>query len=263
MFFDEAAWHNEPSLVCYGDGNNILPCIHLDDLVNITVEVIETQPEQKYILAVDDSKSSLYEITKAIADGLSNGTVKKKSKDDSLMDKTISQSDYDMLTVNLRLDPVFIKEAEIELKYESGLIENITLLVQEYKDARGLWPLKVVVHGPPASGRTTLAQKIAEKYKIHYLEPEEVASQAIIDLEARVAKVNLATEDEDADIESDKEYLAEIRESLKSNNGKLTSSQITGFVREKLRSMACRNQGYVLDGSPATMEEANELFRRN
>jgi adenylate kinase len=250
-------------LVCYGEGNNILPCIHLDDLVNITVEVIEVQPEQKYILAVDEGKSSLYEITKAIADGLSNGIVKKKSKEDAFIDKTISQSDYDMLTVNLRLDPVYIKEAEIELKYENGIVENIAQLVQEYKDARGLWPIKVVVHGPPASGRTTLAQKIAEQYKIHYLEPEEVAAQVIADLEARVAKGNLAAEDEETDFESDKDYLTEIRETLKSNNGKLTPIQITGFVREKIRSMACRNQGYVLDGSPANMEEANELFRRN
>lgn len=60
----KSAWHNDPALTCYGDGHNIIPCVHLDDLVNITVEVIETTPETKYIMAVDESKSTLLEITK-------------------------------------------------------------------------------------------------------------------------------------------------------------------------------------------------------
>jgi adenylate kinase len=55
-------------------------------------------------------------------------------------------------------------------------------LVQEYKDARGLWPIKVVIHGPPASGKSTIAQKIAEHYKIHYLEPDEIVSEALVNL---------------------------------------------------------------------------------
>jgi hypothetical protein len=34
------------------------------------------------------------------------------------MDKFFNQADFDMLMVNLRLDPVFIKDAGMELKYE-------------------------------------------------------------------------------------------------------------------------------------------------
>lgn len=55
-------------------------------------------------------------------------------------------------------------------------------IVQEYRDARGLSPLKIVIHGPPASGKTGLAQKLAAHYKVHYLEPDEVVLQSIEEL---------------------------------------------------------------------------------
>ena len=54
-------------MVCYGDGNNILPIIHLDDLTHVVLEVAEVQPETRYLLAVDDSKTSLYDILKVSA----------------------------------------------------------------------------------------------------------------------------------------------------------------------------------------------------
>jgi adenylate kinase len=258
----KAAWNNEPQLICYGDGTNIVPCIHLDDLITITIEVVESSPEAKYIVAVDESKSTMYEITKAIADSLSNGVVKKSTKENALMEKHISQSEYDLLTVNLRIDPLYIKEAGIELKYESGLIENLPQLIQEYKDCRGLWPLKIVMHGPPASGKTFYAQKVAAHYKIHYLDPEEVVQEAIANLEKRINGGAHTSEDgEEIDIEADKELLNELREEIKANNGKLPPSHFVGFVRDKLRSMPCRNQGYILDGYPTSTDEANELLK--
>jgi adenylate kinase len=140
--------------------------------------------------------------------------------------------------------------------------------IQEYKDARGLWPIKIVILGPPASGKTTIAQKVAEYYQIHYLELDEVVAQAIADLvnsslnkEQRVNRQ--LVEEEEANNEADSEALKDIKETLKNNNGKLPPAQCIGFVREKLRSMACRNQGYILDGCPLNLEEANEIFKRN
>lgn len=116
--FLKASWHNELFLICYGDGQNILPCIHLDDLVNITVEVIETTPETKYIVAVDDSKNTLQDILKAISDALGSGVVKNVEKEDAFLNKDITQEYYDMLTCSLRIDPGHIKEMSFEWKSE-------------------------------------------------------------------------------------------------------------------------------------------------
>ena len=84
-----------------------------------------------------------------------------------------------MLQIHVKLDPGHIKEMNIEWKFESGLIENIQALIQEYRDARGLSSLKILIHGPPASGKTFYAKKIAEFYELHYLEPEQVILEAI------------------------------------------------------------------------------------
>ena len=54
--------------------------------------------------------------------------------------------------------------------------------LEEYRDARGLSSLKIVVYGPPASGKTLFAKKLAEFYELHYLEPEQVIKDAIASL---------------------------------------------------------------------------------
>lgn len=87
-----------------------------------------------------------------------------------------------MLQLNLRLEPGCIKEMNVEWKYETGIIENIQPIVQEYRDARGLSALKILVHGPPASGKTYYAKKLAEHYELHYLEPELIMKEAIENL---------------------------------------------------------------------------------
>ncbi|KAJ1558562.1 Adenylate kinase 7, partial [Nowakowskiella sp. JEL0078] len=256
----KAAWHNSDELICYGDGTNIVPTIHLDDLCNIVVEVIETTPETKYLLAVDESKNTWMEICKTISEALGNGKIKKVSKEFAFLNKNIPQSHYDMLLVNLRLEPGHVKDMSFEWRSESGLIENISQLIQEYKDARGLSPLKIVVHGPPACGKTYFAKKIADYYEIHFIEVQKVIHDAVNRLERRAAG-RLNPEENDDDIESDRELLEEIRESASKNNGRYADEHIITFVRDKLKSMPCRNQGYILDSFPTNIEEARELFK--
>ncbi|KAI8854406.1 hypothetical protein BC829DRAFT_424481 [Chytridium lagenaria] len=217
-----SAWHNDEELVCFGDGNNIVPTIHLDDLCNIIVEVAETTPESKYFLAIDESKNSLYEITK------------KLPKEIALVNKGLPQSDYDMLLVNLRLEPGHVKDMTFEWKYES-----------EYKDARG---------------KTQIARQIAQHYEIHYIEVETIVKEAVTKLESRIAEAT-ASEDSEEDVDGLKDFLEELREAYKANNGKYPDHHVINFVKDKLKSMPCRNQGYVLDGYPTNLEEAASLFK--
>ena len=257
-FLLKDAWHNEGALVCYGDGSNVLPTIHLDDLVNILVEIIETNPEPKYLVAVDDSKSSMAEITRAISELLGSGQVNFVDQEEAFFKRGLTQQQYDMITVGLRIDPGHIKEMTLEWKYETGLIENLPQIIQEYKDSRGLWPIKVMIHGPPASRKTFYAEKLAENYKIHLVDVDQVMQEVLERLENKVHAG--PSEDGEEDLEADKELLNELKETFKTT-GKFSSSQIITFVREKLRSMPCRNQGYVLDGFPSLLEEAQELFK--
>jgi dTDP-D-glucose 4,6-dehydratase len=60
----QKAWFGE-KLPIIGDGNNIIPIIHVEDLAKIVREIAITKPqEDRYFLAVDSSNSTLSEIVK-------------------------------------------------------------------------------------------------------------------------------------------------------------------------------------------------------
>ena len=69
-------------------------------------------------------------------------------------------------------------------------------------------------------------------------------------------------ENEENDIKVDHELLNELREAAKDNNGKYPIAYVINFLRDRLQSMPCRNQGYILDGFPNVLEEAYDLFNR-
>ncbi len=83
------AWHNV-DLPVYGNGRNILPTIHINDLAGVIQNIADQKPKVKYIIAVDDSKSSLKQITKAVSKNLGTGKVKVVQKEDALLDREIT-----------------------------------------------------------------------------------------------------------------------------------------------------------------------------
>lgn len=65
------------------------------------------------------------------------------------------------------------EEAAKKLKFpwhsEKGIIENIRLLNVEFNDFRGLHPVKIFITGPPASGKSYYAAKLATYYNIPHV----------------------------------------------------------------------------------------------
>ena len=143
------------------------------------VEVAEVQPEVRYLLAVDDSKSTLTDLVQNLSNKLGSGKVKKISKEDALLIKDLPQTNYDLLLVNLRMDAQHVKDMSFEWKSEAGPVENMGSVIKEYKDARGLQPLKIFIQGPPASGKSTVAKKLAEFYQVPLIEVEDVIKKTI------------------------------------------------------------------------------------
>lgn len=162
--------------------------------------------------------------------------------------KDISQVDYDHLTINLKMDQGCVKEMIFEWKYENGFIENISNLIADYRNFFNLNPIKILIHGPPFSGKTFYSKKIALYYSIHYLNCDEIVEEHMKNLEKLIAS---SEENEEMKIKLDE---------LQKANGKYPENLITPIVREVLLSKKVQNQGYVLDGFPATKEEANLLF---
>jgi adenylate kinase len=52
----QKAWLQDPVRLPYiGDGNNLLPTIHVTDLARIVKKIYEAKPERKYIFAIDNN----------------------------------------------------------------------------------------------------------------------------------------------------------------------------------------------------------------
>ncbi|XP_049684749.1 adenylate kinase 7 isoform X2 [Accipiter gentilis] len=246
-YFFKIGWLSEtPTIPVFGDGNNFIPTIHVLDLAAVLQNIADHRPRSHYILAVDVSMHTLQEL--------------------------IRQMHLDMLLVNLRMESMFLKETfNIKWVAQAGLVENIEQIVKEYKQSRGLLPLKVCIHGPPGVGKSTIAEELCKHYKLHHIKINDVMSETIANLENIVAPKELYSdsvgeegeddeEEEGKNVEASHELLARIKESMEQNAGHLDDQYVVKFVKDKLKSMPCRNQGYVLDGFPETYDQAKDLF---
>ncbi len=59
------------------------------------------------------------------------------------------------------------------------MVENLPAIIHEFKERRGLTPIRMVVHGPPASGKTSLSKRLAKEYEIHHLQLGEIIEEEI------------------------------------------------------------------------------------
>jgi len=64
---------------------------------------------------------------------------------------------------------------------KSGLVSNIAAVAAEFTAARQLRAMRVVVSGPPASGKTTLAASIAAHFNIPHLDLGSRSTEACVD----------------------------------------------------------------------------------
>ncbi|XP_065492468.1 adenylate kinase 7 [Caloenas nicobarica] len=271
-YFFKIGWLSEaPAIPVFGDGNNFIPTIHVLDLAAVLQNIADHRPRSHYILAVDESMHTLQQLVKCISKNVGPGKIEKTPKANAFLIKELTQMHLDMLFVDLRMESMFLKETfNIKWVAQAGLVENIEKIVKEYKKSRGILPLKVCIHGPPGVGKSTIAEELCKHYKLHYIKISDVISESIANLEKTVGSKELDSgsvgeegedeEEEGENVEAAQELLAEVKESMEQNAGQLEDQYVIKFVKDKLKSMPCRNQGYVLDGFPETYDQAKDLF---
>lgn len=84
----------DAELPIYGDGNNIIPMIHVNDLANIVNKTVTLNPNEKYIFAVDYENMTQKKLITTIAKSVGNGFT-----------KNVTTTTEKMLTVNIWLRP--------------------------------------------------------------------------------------------------------------------------------------------------------------
>ncbi|XP_067411273.1 adenylate kinase 7 [Emydura macquarii macquarii] len=273
-YFFKTAWLGEtPAIPVFGDGNNFLPTIHVVDLAAVLQNIADHRPRTHYIVAVDESIHTLQTIVKCISKNVGPGKIQKVPRENAFLNKDLTQTHLDMLLVNLRMEAIFLKE-NFNIKWiaQTGLMENIGQVLKEYKQSRGLLPVKICVLGPPAVGKSTIAEELCKHYKLHHIKIKDVISEAIENLEKSIAPKDVVEteevgeegeeddEEEGDNIEEAQELLDGVKENMEQNGGRLDDQYVIKFMKEKLKSMPCKNQGYVLDGFPKTYDQAKDLF---
>lgn len=98
--------------------------------------------------------------------------------EEALLLPEVSQQIYDQMTVDLNIDPVYIID-RIRWHLDMPFQYTIETIVKEYKVARDLRPVKIIVLGPPASGKTRVARYLADYYGIPYVHVKTLISDTI------------------------------------------------------------------------------------
>ncbi|CAD8081032.1 unnamed protein product [Paramecium sonneborni] len=140
----KAAYLQQQTKLYYqGDGKNLVPTIHIKDLISMIIYVSETVPDKKYIFAVDNTDDrKLKSIVQGISSGIGSGHIEQIA--DKLNDKELKQIcdlnsyDYYCLQLHLNCKPsklfVGTKENPSNFKWhcEKGIVANLDKLLQEF-----------------------------------------------------------------------------------------------------------------------------------
>ena len=284
FFFEyfRMAYLRKPSPIpLIGKGINSLPTIHIIDLVHLIKKIIEERPIAKYILAVDKTKNpSMKNIIKCISKGIGDGKI--QTLNDFNIDE-LNLPNYNELNIDVKIKPSKILLNEPKKNFESkedyekrlfkwhceyGIPENLDLLRNEFNLYRGLKCIKILVLGPPYSGKTFIANKISNKLKLSNLIISDIINwgkelnnelgdeirDKLIEIEENVQK---AIED------------YENRKNKKKNDPPCDTSQIQKFenafltkiIRAKLNSSECASKGYILDNYPKCYQDCIDLYK--
>uniref|UniRef100_A0A3P8SCB6 Adenylate kinase 7a n=1 Tax=Amphiprion percula TaxID=161767 RepID=A0A3P8SCB6_AMPPE len=244
-YFFKISWFMQfPKVPLFGEGTNHVPMIHVYDLGGVIQNIIELKPKSKYILAVDDSKYTLEDIIKKISYVLGPEEIEKLPVQEAINMKQVSfqPEELECLSIDLSLDAFIIKDSfNLNWISEAGMVENMENIVEDYKETRQLLPIRIFLVGPPAVGKSSVAQKLCHHYKIHHIKIKDIIEEKIAQLVSGRRIIFVSQTDL---------FISHC----------CRVARVFDILQEKLSSKPCRNQGFVLDGFPKTYEQAKLIF---
>ncbi|CAL8072219.1 unnamed protein product [Orchesella dallaii] len=297
-----SAWHNAKYLPIYGTGKNFMPTMYIQDLAKLVQNIMDVPPKlQRYLIAVDPVICQQDQIAKAISRVLGSGRVKRVSEEDIYLNKELTPFQADQHLLDLKIQSAYAMENfNMDFAAEDGFDSIINKVSTEYKHSRNLEPLKVVIAGPPASGKSTIARQISDLYRLNHFTKDDII-KTTLELLKETAGESPETDIQGVDIEKEEvirkealqvlaevdDYLGRLSASLAEQSDvemeseaetpgfvtpkksltpperdvtKLSDEVFIRLVRWRLLTNQCQNQGFVLDGFPENLNQAKMLF---
>ncbi|HDY72740.1 MAG TPA: hypothetical protein ENH90_01115 [bacterium] len=107
----------------------------------------------------------------------------------------------------------------------------------------------IIILGAPGAGKGTQAELLSEKLGFYHLETSKVIRKKLTDVKK-----------DDFEIVGEKKYSL-LEEKNKKDSGLLMSPPlITFWIKERTRSLLKEEQGIIMNGSPRTLYEGEELI---
>ncbi|EER19609.1 hypothetical protein Pmar_PMAR012592 [Perkinsus marinus ATCC 50983] len=182
-FYDDfrAAWLGQETHRIIGDGDNIIPTIHVRDLARCVKHLSAATEKQPYIVAVDESFTDQKGILTAVVNHLGEKVaiarfnmsftgagvpIPSISRDQAVA--CLDGRQPFLLDLRFRASD-FFHQPEFSWWSKEGPVAAIDKLIKEFCTWRNLRPLKLVLIGPPASGKSFYATKVAENYRLAHI----------------------------------------------------------------------------------------------
>jgi len=260
----KTAWSCKPlPMLSISDGANLLPTIHVKDLCSVVVKLMEGD-SLPYLLAVDAASAGGEEAPpqslKAVISALSaelgvaevfempNEEVRGVADFEFFQIGSSLESNFGTSVgtnaeegappnTGLKLAAAAINDMGFEWHSQEGLLANMGKVVYEYREARGLLPLRLLVHGNDDLAKAELARTVAAEYKLPLVKATEVVEEAAA---------------------QESELGAELKTAM--GAGPVPDALMLKVLSAALTTTECRNQGYVLEGFPETLAQASPLF---
>ncbi|CAD8062089.1 unnamed protein product [Paramecium primaurelia] len=265
----------DAELPIYGEGNNIIPMIHVNDLASIVKKATILNPQDKYIFAVDYENMTQKKLITTIAKNIGNGKT-----------KTVTSCSEKMLMMNVWLRPTQIFESDdqyidanknpiINWQFQEGFIKNIDKIRDQFKIYRGLDTVKLIVHGGPAAGKSYLCQQLSNYYRIPHIQIKKLI-QELLDSPTKIGELVKTTLQQVKDQMVAEAFAVFEAEKKKKKVPKgqpepifdastivprLPDSILIQAYQWRLEQNDAQNLGYVLDGFPKTLEQYELLFQ--
>lgn len=173
---------------------------------------------------------------------------------------------------------VIKKQKRFEWHCRFGMRSKIRMLETEFNTFRGLKPVKIFITGPPASGKTYYAEKLARYYNIPRVQVKELVDEVfrLSEIEEEAAgedkltndcrekiseiKANMeeAINEKRADMEEPEDGWPDIV--IENKDIRVSSDLLNEVLKLKLGENDCRNRGYILDSFPRLYKGAQRAF---
>ncbi|KAL1463007.1 hypothetical protein WDU94_014800 [Cyamophila willieti] len=276
-------WKSETDTPMFTSGENLIPLIHVDSLVGILYKIIRRAPFIKppLIFVMERKCLTLQEICQTVST-LGNGGVMKIKKDVPLIlpPPGIDELIYDHLTTHLNVTPNYLIE-KLDNQFNDSFYDSGAFIQQQYIEDNRLKPKRILIDGPPLSGKTRLAMKLCHHYNIHYLTHDTIITlyKDLLTVRERDLKTKIrekSTEETSQEGEQNEEdnespeneelkiiqnKIAELKRVLYEANGNITDEAIImSILAELFTFKRITNIGFLLDGWPNTYERIKEIF---